>query len=99
MNIYGGFLVLALAGCSQSTPSATNVGDAKVGRFQFHEPSKDLMAFVLDTTTGCVSHVAESEKPSSDPDWVELHTNFGKWQCPPSTSEKVKQSDPAAKSS
>lgn len=91
--------MLALAGCSQLAPPANEVDNENVGRFQFHEASGDLMAFVLDTTTGCVSHVLPTEKPSSDPDWMELHTNFGKWQCPPATSEKVENSDLAAGSS
>lgn len=82
MNIYSTSIILALAGCSPSQSVSNRTARPDVGRFQFHEASEDLPALILDTTSGCLSHAVQSEKATKDSDWVELSTDFGKWQCP-----------------
>lgn len=86
MNIFSIIVLLALAGCS---PSGTDsVAGGSVGRYQFHQATEDLPAFIIDTTTGCISHVVQTEKSLKVSDWVELGTNFANWQCPPSSNKK-----------
>ena len=82
MIIVRAIAIFALAGCSPSQSSTNDGPIDDIGRFQFHEASKDMPAFVLDTTSGCLSQVAQTEKTTPEPDWVELKTEFAKWQCP-----------------
>ena len=82
MIIIRAVAIFALSGCSPSPSSTNNVRTGDIGHFQFHEASNDLPALVLDTTSGCLSHVVQTEKTTPKSDWAELNTEFAKWQCP-----------------
>jgi hypothetical protein len=88
-------ILVSLAGCS---PPAAVTDEPKagkpvgeVGRFQFHAASTDLPAYILDTTSGCVSQVAQTETSIKESEWVALSTHFAKWACPLELTDKLKR--------
>ena len=96
MKMFSTIALLVLAGCSplQSAvddAGVENVASNSIGRFQFHGASKDLPAYVFDTASGCLSHVAQTETSTKEAHWVELNTKFANWQCPSELTEKIKQ--------
>jgi hypothetical protein len=94
MKIRLPIILLSLAGCAPSAAvteeSKTKNPVSEIGRFEFHAASKDLPAYILDTTSGCVSHIAQMETAMKESDWVELSTRFSKWSCPQDLTEKLK---------
>lgn len=91
MSIFRIIPLFALVGCAPGQSPTNNVVIDNVGRFQFHPASKDLPAFVLDTTSGCLSHVAQTEKTTSKSEWIELDTEFATWRCPLTPTKKLKK--------